>query len=312
VPVVLCTLGIRPELQQAIRDVDPSVELYVAEGEAIDEYVGRAEVWFGRSLDPARLARARRLKWWQVPSAGVDKYLFPEFVASSVVLTAAQGINDKPVADHACMFVYAFARNLPTLLENQRQRRWRRAPASELDGETIGIIGLGRIGLEIARRARNWGMKVLATKRRPDPVEGVDRVFGPDGLEELLRRSDYVVVAVPHTPRTVGLIGARQLRLMRPTAVLINISRGGIIKEDDLVAAIKGGVIRGAGLDCFQEEPLPADSPLWDLPNVVITPHCGGAQRDYDGRATEFFCNNLRRYIDGRPLLRVVDKQEGY
>jgi phosphoglycerate dehydrogenase-like enzyme len=183
-----------------------------------------------------------------------------------------------------------------------------------LHGHRLGIVGLGAIGSAIARLGTAFGMDVAAVRRRPEAPapEGLERVFGPDGLDELLRFSDYLVLCAPLTAETAGLIGARELRLMKPDAYLINVARGKLVREADLVDALRERVIAGAGLDVFEHEPLAPSSPLWDLPHVIITPHTSGFTEHYWEKASEMFADNLRRYDRGEPLFNVVDKALGY
>jgi phosphoglycerate dehydrogenase-like enzyme len=201
-------------------------------------------------------------------------------------------------------------------MRRQAERRWDRSiEAREISGTTCGIIGMGAIGGETARRARALGMRVLAT-RRSITARGEDdlahELLPPSDLGYLLRESDWVVIAAPLTPETRGLIGAEELRQMKPSAVLVNVGRGPIVDEQALIAALRDGVIAGAGLDVFDQEPLPADSPLWDMENVVVTPHFSSGSDHYTTRAADIAADNLRRYLAGEPLRNVVDIERGY
>lgn len=196
---------------------------------------------------------------------------------------------------------------------NQAGKIWEPRPVAPLAERTIGIVGLGPVGLAIARRAKSAGMSVAGLKRDVSAdVAEVDQLFAPQQLEDLLRLSDFVVLAVPKTPETTGLIAARQFREMRRSAVLINVARGSVVVEADLVRALEGGNIAGAVLDVFEQEPLPAANPLWTMPNVVITPHVAGSVPDYIDRAFEIFADNLERYLAGQPLRNQVDLLRGY
>src|SRR3990172_212047 len=205
-------------------------------------------------------------------------------------------------------------RGLPVATRNQMTHRWDRASVigEELWGKTVGILGLGSIGREVAARCRAFGMRVIGTKRTPAAVPHVDQVLPPDGLDEVLRAADYLVIILPLTEQTRGLIGARELGLMKPTAYLINVARGAIVQEAALIAALRTGRLRGAGLDVFEREPLPQDSPLWEMEQVILTPHVSGAVPDYYDRALPLFCENLSRFLTGAPLLNMVDKRQGY
>jgi phosphoglycerate dehydrogenase-like enzyme len=259
---------------------------------------------------------APNLKWVQSGGAGVEGFLTPEFVASPIILTNAQGIYAIPIADHVMAFVLHFSRQFNHLVRYQMERKWAdwgEFPLDELMGRTLGIVGLGGIGSEVATRAKAFGMRVIATRRRSEtPAENVDEVRGAEELAWLLGESDFVALCTALTPETRHLIGAEQLRQMKSTAYIINIGRGGLIDEEALIAALRAGEIAGAGLDVFEEEPLSAESPLWDMPNVFITPHEAGSSPRSHERLMDLFCENLRRYVAGEPLLNVVDKTAGY
>ena len=256
------------------------------------------------------------LKWVQSGGAGVEWLLTPDFAASPIILTNARGIYAIPIADHIMAFVLHFSRLFNDLLRKQMKHEWAdwgEYEADELAGKTLGIVGLGGIGSEVARRAKAFGMRVIATRRREAlPSDNVDEVRGVDQLPWLLEESDYVALCAALTPKTRHLIGEDELKSMKPTAHLMNIGRGGLVDEQALIAALREGEIAGAGLDVFEQEPLPADSPLWDMSNVVITPHSGGSSPPSHERLLDLFRENLRRYIAGEPLLNLVDKAEGY
>jgi phosphoglycerate dehydrogenase-like enzyme len=260
----------------------------------------------------------------------MEKYLFPALVASEVVVTNMRGIFSDIIADHVFGFILCFARNLPTYIRQQERGLWRTLgrEAGELPGYagvgevhpsdraaltlsdcTLGLIGLGGIGAETARRGLAFGMRVLAV----DPVAaeappGVT-LWRPDRLDDLLGSSDFVVIAAPHTPETYKLINRERLRRMKRSAYLINVGRGVIVDLADLTAALQAGEIAGAGLDVFEVEPLPAGHPLWQMENVILTPHCAAASPRVAERHHEVLLDNLRRFVAGRPLRNVVDKQ---
>ncbi len=259
---------------------------------------------------------APRLEWVQSGGAGVERYLTPDFVASPIVLTNARGIYAIPIADHVVSFVLHFSRLFNVLLRKQIRHEWAEwgeCEPDELVGKTLGIVGLGAIGSEAAKRAKAFGMRVIATRRRLElPCEFVDEVRRAEELPWLLEESDYVALCAALTPGTRHLIGEDELRLMKRTAYIVNIARGGLIDEQALIAALREERIAGAGLDVFEKEPLPADSPLWDMANVLITPHNAGGSPRSHARLMDLFRENLRRYTAGEPLLNVVDKREGY
>ncbi len=259
---------------------------------------------------------APRLRWVQSGGAGVERFLTPDFIASPIILTNAQGVYAIPIADHVMAFILHFSRQFNHLLRYQIERKWAdwgEFALDELKDKTLGIVGLGGIGSEVARRAKAFGMRVIAIRRRPDmPAENVDEVRAADELAWLLQESDFVALCAALTPATRHLISAEQLRRMKSNAYLINIGRGGLIDEGALIAALRAGEIAGAGLDVFEQEPVPADSPLWGMSNVMVTPHVGGDSPRSHERLMDLFCENLRRYVAGEPLLNVVDKSEGY
>ncbi len=273
-----------------------------------------AEIMVGWNVPREAVQQAPRLRWVHSTGAGVDRLLFPEILEREVLLTTSSGIHHSLI-EHVLAVVLALSRRLHLAVRNQIQHRWERSPrmmGDEIAGQTLGILGLGAIGTELAGKAHALGMRVIGTKRTPAPMPGVERVLPPDGLTDVLREADAVVVALPLTPATRGLIGEPELRTMKPTAVLINIGRGPIVQERVLIQALQERWIAGAALDVFEEEPLPAESPLYDLENVIITPHVSGASPHYMDRAVPVFCENLAAYLQGRPLRNMVDKGRGY
>jgi phosphoglycerate dehydrogenase-like enzyme len=275
--------------------------------------------------------QAPRLRWVQGEFAGVDR-LRDHPLLARVTLTNASGIHAPVLGEYVLMMMLAFAHRLPLMIHYQQKAEWSKPlwpgfNAQELRGATVGIIGYGSIGREVARLARAFGMRVLALKRRAASAEDagwrlpglgdaaqehVDRLYGPEGLADMLPECDYVVLALPLTPETKGMIGEAQLRLMKPEAVLVNVARGAIVDEPALIRALEAGRLGGAALDVFTEEPLPLTSPLWRLPNVLISPHSADVNAHYVERCLSLFADNLRRYVAGQPLLNVVDPTGGY
>ncbi|MBN1993784.1 MAG: D-2-hydroxyacid dehydrogenase [Anaerolineae bacterium] len=264
------------------------------------------------------IPKARNLRWLQQWGAGADWLLrYPQVADLDFVLTNASGVHAIPISEHIFAFLFAFARGFPLAIRAQVQREWvsydQQKSVFELAGKTMLLIGLGAIGSKTASVAAALGMRVLAIRRNPSlGSPGVDRVFGLDQLLEALPQADFVVITLPLTYQTKGLLGEAALRAMKSNAYLINIGRGGIIREDVLLQALKEGWIAGAGLDVFQTEPLPVDSPLWALDNLIITGHYAGATPYYTERAWAIFVDNLQRYQAGKPLRNVVDKKLGY
>jgi phosphoglycerate dehydrogenase-like enzyme len=262
-----------------------------------------------RDLWPA----LRRLRWVQASWAGVDRVLFPELVASPVVLTNAVGVFDPSIAEFVLGLLLAFVKFLPEVLADQRERRWRYRETDSLMDKTLTIVGFGRIGRAVAQRARAFGMRIIGVRRNaagPDPA--ADLVLPVERLVEALAQADFVAITAPLTPDTRGLIGAAELAALRPGAYLINVGRGGIVDEAALRDALESGRLRGAALDVVAQEPLPPESPLWTTRNLIITPHIAGDDYRWHDRMAALFRENLRRYLAGEPLLGVVDKQRGY
>jgi len=265
------------------------------------------------------LQYAEKLEWIQFLGAGIEHSLFPELLAKDIILTNASGVHESPISEHVLGMMLMFARGLHRCVRMQTKHEWNPAPffnqVTELSGATVGIIGLGAIGGGIARRAKALGMTVIATKRHPETTApNVDILLPFDNLDTLLKSSDYLVLSAPLTAETRGMIGEAQLRKMKPNAVLINIARGELIQQDALILALNEGWIGGAGLDVTVPEPLPDDSPLWDMPNTIISPHVAGLNPKYGDRAAEIFLHNLKALLENRPagLINLVDKELGY
>jgi len=294
----------------------------------LEALLPQAEVLFSFRPPADLLRQAPRLRWLQLASAGADWVTSdPAMMASQVLITTCSGIHAIPIAEYVIGSMLSFAHRFCWAVRHQAQHRWERYLNRELFEQTLGIVGYGHIGREIGRLGRALGMRVIATRRSATGGEREDGVelFPPERLGDLLAQSDYVVIAVPLTKATEHLIGERELRAMRPTAYFVNIARGKVVDEAALVRALREGWIAGAGLDVFETEPLPPDSPLWDMPNVLLTPHLAGAHERYHERATALFAENLRRYLAGQPryitnnemyrgqpLLNVVDRARGY
>jgi phosphoglycerate dehydrogenase-like enzyme len=295
---------------------------YLPNYEGLDKAIENAEVFVGLSLRSSQASRARKLRWAHSLYAAVNHLLVPEIVEGPVVVTSASAVHRIPVAEHALALMVALARRLPDSFRMQQQRRWGQSDIwssepfrKEVNGAMLGILGMGGIGLELAKRAKALGLHVIGLSRSAaTPAEGVDEMLGSDGLAALLSRCDYVVLALPDTSQTYHIIGAPEFRLMKRDAYLINVGRGTAIDETALVQALREGVIAGAALDVAEREPPPPESPLWDAPHLLLTPHIGSAtSSDYLWwRQYQVLAGNLRRYLKGEPLLYVVDKSRGY
>jgi phosphoglycerate dehydrogenase-like enzyme len=289
--------------------------------DAIRRLLPDADVAFTPFVDRDVFGAARRLRWVQSPAVGVGSLMFPELVASPVVVTSARGIRARSIAEHVIGVTIALARRLPHALRAQQAHRWAQdelegaeSGVRLLRGMRMGIVGMGSIGGEIARLAAPFGIVVSGIRRRPHgpPPEGVAAVHGPEAIPQLLAGSDVVVLALPHTPETKQIVGRDELARMKRGAFLINIARGKLIDDAAVADALRSGQLGGAALDVFTREPLEPDSPYWDLPNVVITPHTSGAMQDYWTPLVELFSDNLRRFERGEPLRNLVDKAGGY
>ena len=349
---VVLSLGLRQELVSPIREVSPRLNViplswaqrrvyrggrpvwyaYAEERgpeEETDEeaqanlarILAEAEVLFTSPVIPAGItADALGLRWVQLTSAGLDRLLDSELAQSEVTLTTASGIHAVPIGEYVMAVMLAFAKGLPAAMHAQAERTWRPYLAEELYDKTVGIVGLGAIGGYVAKLAKADGMRVLAIRRSTQRrstgetvgLDDVDELLPPSDLTYLLSEADYVVIAVPLTAESRGLIGERELREMKPTARIINIARGAIIDEAALVRALKEERIAGAALDVVEQEPLSSESELWAMENVILTPHISGGTPVYMERAVALFCDNLRRYLEGEPLRNAVEVGRGY
>jgi phosphoglycerate dehydrogenase-like enzyme len=258
-------------------------------------------------------ARMPNLKWLHVTRGGVNAYLTPGIKARPIQVTGSKGIHGTVFSEFALACIFALAKKLPECIDAQRRSQWEKLTPVEIEGKTIGIVGLGTAGLQLARKAKALGMRVVATKRTPIArPEYVDELGTPDFLPRLLPQSDFVVLLLASIPSTLNILGENELRLMKKRAYLINLTGGNAIEEKLLVQALKEGWITGAALDAFARQPLPADSELWSLPNVIITPRIGGLTAQKWPPLMPIFIDNLRRFLTGDPLRNIVDKELGY
>jgi phosphoglycerate dehydrogenase-like enzyme len=281
----------------------------------LDALFSGAEVLLARSLPNNVIKRAPRLKWIQMTFAGMESIVRDkDLVESPVKLTNASGIQAAAISEYVITLMLAFDKHLPTFAQLKREKKWQPSTMVGLASQTVGILGLGNIGKEIARRARALGMHVIAydRPRRIMRAQYVDKFVSGPQIADIFKESDFVVSVLPSTPQTAGLIGEKELRMMKPSAYLINISRGAVVNEGALVWALEEKWISGAGLDVFTVEPLPKESKLWDFPNTILSPHCCGRLDDTDDRVADLFCDNLKRYLAGKRLLNLVDKKKGF
>ena len=289
--------------------------------EGIERDLRDAEVLFTISLRPEQFVVARNLQWIHAPTAAVHQFLFGELVGSDVVLTNSREVHGPVVAEHVMALIFALAKKIPQAAVLQRSRIWGQqqiwndgSRPREIAGATLGLIGVGSIGRRVATMASALGMRVIAVREHVEKgsTEGVEHVFPPSALDELLKQSDYVVIAAPLIAATDSLMNAARLSIMKPGSVLINVGRGAQVDEAALADALRSHKIAGAALDVFEREPLPADSPLWALENLLITPHTAGLTERLWHRHYELFSDNLRRYLADQPLRFIVDKLKGY
>lgn len=297
------------------------------------EAIGDADAFFGK-LTPAMLAASTKLRWVQSPTASLEHYVFAELVAHPCTLTNMRGLFSDVIADHVFGYILCFARNLHTYLRQQMARHWEPLGGEQartsfgtgpgvvsamdrahlhLSDCTVGIVGLGAIGSEIAKRGSAFGMRVLAVDpMRTGKPDSVDSLWPLDQLTELLGHSDFVVIAAPHTPQTAGMFDRQTIQRMKPSAYLINIGRGVIVKLDDLCDALTAGEIAGAALDVFEEEPLPAEHPLWGFENALITPHVAACSVHIAERHLEVLLDNIRRFVAHQPLRNIASKENWF
>lgn len=261
--------------------------------------------------------KAPNARWIQASSSGIGEWVKRlGIVDSQIVVTNAAGIHSRPLAEFAVFAMLYFAKNWSRMAAEQRVHHWERCAVDTLANKNLGIVGLGRVGRTVASLAKAFGMGVLGVRRTPrsvgDDAVDVECIYGPDALHEVLRQSHYLVLTVPYTSETAGMIGRAELASLPQGAVLINIARGSIVDESALIQALQSGHLGGAALDVVAREPLAQDSPLWQMDNVLITPHSMSTALDENVHLTDLFCDNLRRYLEGLPLRNVIDKRRGY
>lgn len=281
--------------------------------EGFEEAMQTAELLIGWEFPRKDLrARAPRLRWVHLTGAGLEHLAPFDWIPEGVVVTNNSGVHGPKAAEYAEMAILMLANRIPFHVTNQRQARWQQFFPAPVTGKTVLIVGVGAMGGAAAARAKRLGLRVLGIRRSGQPHRHVDRMFRPDALDRLLPQADFVLVTAPLTPATRGLIGRRQLDLMKPEAGLINMGRAGVVDYDALADKLAQGELSGAILDVFDPEPLPPSSPLWQTPNLVMTPHCSSDAPDYADRTLDLFFDNVRRYLAGRPLRNTVDRALQY
>ena len=321
----LVSEGLADRFRAVAREIDLRVVSFDGGG-SCDRDPAKSEVLFryfpndrfsGRNFGASELrqlwAHAPHLKWIQTNSSGVDGLLFPELVDSDIVLTSGATVNSGPVAESVMALLLAVSKRIPEHVRHQQKREWTRYKKLELRGSTVAVVGYGHIGEEVGRLCAAFGMRVLAVRRNPGRGGAyAETVFGHDDLRHALAQADFVALTAAQVRGEPPLIGAAELASMKPTAWLVNVARGTMVDETALVDALREGVIAGAALDVFPKEPLPANSQLWDLPNVLVSPHNSASSPRQDERTIDLFVENFRRWVSGEPLLNVIDKTRGY
>lgn len=308
---------------ERIRAAAPGARLVMVSVEgladgALDDVEVMLRGWLSADAFDRLLVRAPRLAWVHTATSGVERALTPAARDRGLLVTNARGVFSRPIAEYVLMMILAVSRRLPQLLELQRERTWQPLEGAELRDVTVGVIGYGSIGQAVAELASAFGCRVMAVRRHAerDAENATDQahrqVLGPDALPDLLAESDFIVLAAPLTPETEGLIGTETLAMVKPGAWLINVARGGLVDERALLRALREGDLGGAILDTFRDEPLSPTSPFYDLSNVIVTPHTAWSTGRVLDRSMELFCDNLRRYAAGQPLVNVVDSDAGY
>ena len=276
------------------------------------EQMARTEALMAYTVPPGVLSAMPKLRWAQCMMAGVESWMALPDLPATLMLTCARGTHAESMPENIIGALFYVAKPYAAAVENQKQGKWVHTVAQPLTGKTLGILGLGAIGLNVARLAAALGMRVIGTKRRPGPMAGVAEVLPAERTPEILAQSDFVLLLLPATPETDNFINADRLGMMKPGAWLLNFGRGHLIKDDDLVAAVKAKKIAGALLDVFRQEPLPGTHPFWTTEGIIVLPHIGGPHPQRDTFVARLFVENLGRFLDGKPLKEVVDRKAGY
>jgi phosphoglycerate dehydrogenase-like enzyme len=276
------------------------------------EQLARTEVLMAYTVPPGVLSAMPKLRWAQAMTAGVEGWLALRDLPAGLTLTCARGTHREAMPENILGALLYVAKPYAAAVENQKQRKWVHSVAQPLTGKTLGILGLGAIGQDVARIAALLGMRVIGTRRRPEPMPGVAEVLPAARTPEVLAQSDFLLLLLPATPETDNFINAERLAMMKPSAWLFNFGRGHLIKDDDLIAAVKAKIIAGAVLDVYRQEPLPAEHPFWSTEGIIVLPHIGGPHPQRDRFVARLFAENLGRFLDGKPLKELVDRKAGY
>jgi phosphoglycerate dehydrogenase-like enzyme len=309
--------GFSERLQESFPEIEV---VHLSDYKRVDEEIPDTDIAITWSIKPEQIRAAKKLRWIHSPAAAVHTLIFPDLINSDIVITNARDVHGPVVAEHVIALIFALAKKIPDAVRLQekhqwgQQRMWDELPrVREIAGATLGLIGLGAIGRNVAKSAKSLGMRVIAAREHPEKgSEGADQIFGPMQIDEIFRGSDYVVLAAPMTEGTKAIANAARIALMNPDACLINVGRGPLVDENALTTVLREKKIAGAALDVFPKEPLPPESILWDTPNLLITPHTAALTGKIWERHYELFSENLRRYLNQQPLLAMIDKRKGY
>ncbi|EGG37552.1 D-2-hydroxyacid dehydrogenase [Paenibacillus sp. HGF5] len=316
-PNILSIHDLTAEQQQKIKEIAPDYDLLVTKAKELTGSIVRdADIMIGwsRSMQEEVLSADSKLKWIQAWSAGVDKMPLRELEEKGIQLTNASGVHSVPITEHIFAMILAFNRNLHLAIRQQSNNKWDTSGTfTELAGKTIVIVGVGQIGSHTARVAQAFGMRTVGVRNSGKSDPNVESMYKVDQLDEALAQGDYIVNILPLTDETRGLFNTARFSAMKDSAFFVNVGRGQTVVTDDMVQALQSGALAGAGLDVFEEEPLPADHPLWNLDNVIMTPHMAGDTDRYGERAVDIFLENLKHYVNGEPLSRnVIDYSKSY
>jgi phosphoglycerate dehydrogenase-like enzyme len=299
------------ELARAGLSEQLEVHAYKTDQNVPDEVLERTEVLMG-FRPGAHLRKMSKLKWIQSMNAGVDPWLASPDLRPDVPICCARGSHRIPMPENILGALFHITKPYMSIALEQRESRWTKRMSVPLAGKTLGILGLGAIGQELARKAHALEMRIIGTKRNPEPLPHIDKVYSQEATDEVLRASDFVLLLLPSTKETRDFINAKRLSAMKPTAWLLNFARGALIVDDDLIAAVKSKTIAGAVLDVFRQEPLPSTHPFWQTEGILVLPHIGGGHPQRANAVAEIFADNMRRYLQGEPLNAVVDRALGY
>jgi phosphoglycerate dehydrogenase-like enzyme len=313
--IVLCYPVERRHYDQIVAAA-AGAEVIDAGQQHVASEVLRADIFCGHAkvpMDWPAVVRGGRLKWIQSSAAGLDHCLVPAVIDSGIIVTSASGVLADQVSEHATALITALTRSLPVFFRAQQAKKFVRRPTRDLHHSTLGIVGFGGVGRRIAQVLSPFKTRILATDMFPiDKPDYVEALWPAKRLEDLLAEVDILILSAPLTPATRGMIGAAEIARMKKGSLLVNVARGPLVVERDLIAALESGHLAGAAVDVTEQEPLAPTSRLWELPNVIITPHVAGQSRLRIDQMTDFFCDNLERYLTGRPLRNLVDKQLGF